>query len=118
MGGITTARWSTNGNNHPIHPLVFARAGHSAGGRLLKLPSSSIGRHSGSPEREEIQRHAHDNEGVITGRLRRSTAGILISAVDTSERLYDQTVAWLILRGEDESSDCPAGVSMIKRLPG
>ncbi|MBI1816179.1 MAG: carbon-nitrogen hydrolase family protein [Deltaproteobacteria bacterium] len=33
-------------------------------------------------------------DGVITGRLRRNTAGVLISTVDTKERFYDSTVAW------------------------
>jgi predicted amidohydrolase len=33
-------------------------------------------------------------DGVITGRLRRNRAGVLISTVDTRERLYDSTVAW------------------------
>ncbi len=33
-------------------------------------------------------------DGVITGRLRLNTAGILISTLDTRERLYDSTVAW------------------------
>jgi deaminated glutathione amidase len=33
-------------------------------------------------------------DGVMTGRLRRNVAGLLISAVDTDESLYDSTVAW------------------------
>jgi deaminated glutathione amidase len=33
-------------------------------------------------------------DGVITGRLRRNTAGILLSRVDTGIRYYDSTVAW------------------------
>lgn len=33
-------------------------------------------------------------DGVITGRLRRNAAGILISTVDTRARLYDSTAAW------------------------
>jgi predicted amidohydrolase len=33
-------------------------------------------------------------DGVITGRLRLHTAGILVSEVDTDEPLYDSTVAW------------------------
>jgi predicted amidohydrolase len=33
-------------------------------------------------------------DGVITGRLRSNTAGVLISTVDTKERFYDSTVAW------------------------
>jgi predicted amidohydrolase len=33
-------------------------------------------------------------DGVINGRLRLNTAGILISEVDTDEQLYDSTVAW------------------------
>ncbi len=33
-------------------------------------------------------------DGVITGRLKRNTAGILISTIDTSENFYDSTVAW------------------------
>lgn len=33
-------------------------------------------------------------DGVITGRSRRNTAGILISEVDTDEPVYDSTVAW------------------------
>lgn len=33
-------------------------------------------------------------DGVITGRLRRNRAGILISTVDPKARLYDSTVAW------------------------
>jgi deaminated glutathione amidase len=33
-------------------------------------------------------------DGVITGRLRLNTAGILVSEVDIDEQLYDSTVAW------------------------
>jgi predicted amidohydrolase len=33
-------------------------------------------------------------DGVITGRLRRNTAGVLLSTVDPRARLYDSTVAW------------------------
>lgn len=33
-------------------------------------------------------------DGVITGRLRRNVAGVLISTVNTREKLYDSTVAW------------------------
>jgi predicted amidohydrolase len=33
-------------------------------------------------------------DGVITGRLRRNRAGILLSTVDTREPLYDSTAAW------------------------
>jgi deaminated glutathione amidase len=33
-------------------------------------------------------------DGVITGRLRLNTAGILVSEVNTDEPLYDSTVAW------------------------
>ena len=33
-------------------------------------------------------------DGVITGRLRSNTAGVLISTVDTTERFYDSTRAW------------------------
>lgn len=33
-------------------------------------------------------------DGVVTGRLRRHTAGVLVSKVDTDERVYDSTVAW------------------------
>ena len=33
-------------------------------------------------------------DGVVTGRLRRNTAGVLISTVDPKQRLYDSTVAW------------------------
>lgn len=33
-------------------------------------------------------------DGVVTGRLRRNTAGVLVSVVDTDEGLYDSTVAW------------------------
>lgn len=33
-------------------------------------------------------------DGVITGRLRRHTAGILVSEVDTDVQLYDSAVAW------------------------
>ncbi len=33
-------------------------------------------------------------DGVVTGRLRRHSAGVLISTVDPDEVLYDSTVAW------------------------
>jgi deaminated glutathione amidase len=33
-------------------------------------------------------------DGVITGRLRLNSAGILVSKVNTGEQLYDSTVAW------------------------
>jgi apolipoprotein N-acyltransferase len=33
-------------------------------------------------------------DGVITGRLRLHTAGILVSEVNTDAPLYDSTVAW------------------------
>src|SRR3984893_249374 len=33
-------------------------------------------------------------DGIITGLLRRNTAGILTSAVNTNERLYDGTAVW------------------------
>ncbi len=33
-------------------------------------------------------------DGVITGRLRRNTPGILITTIDTEQKLYDSTVAW------------------------
>ena len=33
-------------------------------------------------------------DGVVTGRLRRNTAGVLVSTVDTREPLYDSTSAW------------------------
>lgn len=33
-------------------------------------------------------------DGVITGRLRRNIAGVLISEVDDEEEFYDSTVAW------------------------
>jgi predicted amidohydrolase len=33
-------------------------------------------------------------DGVITGRLHRNRAGVLISTVDTEEQLYDSTVNW------------------------
>jgi hypothetical protein len=33
-------------------------------------------------------------DDVITGSLRRNTAGILLSTVDTNARLYDSTFAW------------------------
>lgn len=33
-------------------------------------------------------------DGVITGRLRRNTAGVLVSEVDVNERIYDSTAAW------------------------
>lgn len=33
-------------------------------------------------------------DGIVTGRLRRNTPGVLISSVDTNERLYDGTAGW------------------------
>jgi deaminated glutathione amidase len=33
-------------------------------------------------------------DGVTTGRLRRNMAGVLLSALDTTEDIYDSTVAW------------------------
>jgi hypothetical protein len=33
-------------------------------------------------------------DGVMTGRLRRNTAGVLVSEVDTDEDIYDSMVAW------------------------
>lgn len=33
-------------------------------------------------------------DGITVGRLRRNTAGVLISTVDTTEQLYDATAAW------------------------
>jgi deaminated glutathione amidase len=33
-------------------------------------------------------------DGVVTGRLRRHTAGVLVSEVDTDEQIYDSTVDW------------------------
>jgi len=33
-------------------------------------------------------------DGVITGRLRRNRAGVLVSTVNTKERLYDGTAGW------------------------
>jgi deaminated glutathione amidase len=33
-------------------------------------------------------------DGITTGRLRRNVAGVLLSRVDTSEPIYDSTVAW------------------------
>jgi len=33
-------------------------------------------------------------DGVITGQLKRNTAGILVSEVDTQQKLYDSTAAW------------------------
>ena len=33
-------------------------------------------------------------DGVVTGRLRRNTTGVLVSGVDTDESIYDSTVAW------------------------
>ncbi len=40
-------------------------------------------------------------DGVTTGRLRRNTAGVLLSTVDPKARLYDSTVAWRgrVMRG-------------------
>ncbi len=44
-------------------------------------------------------------DGVITGRLSRNTAGVLISTVDPRQRLYDSTLAWRerAMRGEFHS---------------
>jgi predicted amidohydrolase len=33
-------------------------------------------------------------DGIITGRLRRNVAGVLMSMLDTKERLYDGTASW------------------------
>jgi hypothetical protein len=33
-------------------------------------------------------------DGLVTGRLRRHTAGVLISEVDTDEDIYDSTGDW------------------------
>ena len=33
-------------------------------------------------------------DGITTGRLRRNVPGVLISAVDTAQDLYDSTAAW------------------------
>jgi hypothetical protein len=33
-------------------------------------------------------------DGIITGRLRRNVPGVLISTVDSKERLYDGTAGW------------------------
>jgi deaminated glutathione amidase len=33
-------------------------------------------------------------DGITTGRLRRNTPGVLLSAADTSQELYDSTAAW------------------------
>jgi hypothetical protein len=33
-------------------------------------------------------------DGITTGRLRRHTAGVLVSTVDTAQDLYDSTAAW------------------------
>jgi hypothetical protein len=33
-------------------------------------------------------------DGIITGRLRRNAAGVLVSTVDTRQRIYDGTAAW------------------------
>ncbi len=33
-------------------------------------------------------------DGIVTGRLRRNTTGVLVSTVDTREPLYDSTKAW------------------------
>jgi predicted amidohydrolase len=33
-------------------------------------------------------------DGIVTGRLRRNKAGVLISAVDSNKRLYDGTADW------------------------
>lgn len=34
------------------------------------------------------------SDGVITGRLRRNVASVLVSTVDTAEQWYDSTIAW------------------------
>jgi len=33
-------------------------------------------------------------DGVVTGKLRQNTAGVLGSEVDTEEEIYDSTAAW------------------------
>ena len=33
-------------------------------------------------------------DGVVTGRLRRNTAGVLVSEVDTDEEIYDSAIDW------------------------
>jgi predicted amidohydrolase len=33
-------------------------------------------------------------DGVVTGRLRRNVAGVLVSEVDTDDPIYDSTIAW------------------------
>ncbi len=33
-------------------------------------------------------------DGVVTGRLRRNVGGVLISTVDTRQKIYDSTQAW------------------------
>jgi hypothetical protein len=33
-------------------------------------------------------------DGVVTGRLRRNTSGVLVSTVDTRAALYDSTCHW------------------------
>ncbi len=33
-------------------------------------------------------------DGIVTGRLRRNVAGVLLSTVDTNEKWYDSTVVW------------------------
>ena len=33
-------------------------------------------------------------DGVVVGQLRRNVAGVLVSTVDTTKKLYDSTVAW------------------------
>jgi deaminated glutathione amidase len=33
-------------------------------------------------------------DGITTGRLRRNIPGVLLSAVDTDQSLYDSTAAW------------------------
>lgn len=33
-------------------------------------------------------------DGVVTGRLRRNTTGVLVSEVDTDAQIYDSTEAW------------------------
>jgi deaminated glutathione amidase len=33
-------------------------------------------------------------DGVVTGRLRRNTAGVLVLEVDTDEEIYDSAAAW------------------------
>ena len=46
-------------------------------------------------------------DGIITGRLRRNRSGVLSTAVDTNERLYDGTADWRnrAMRGVFHSGD-------------